>query len=100
MMLTSFIPNKVNLELPSIYFSNMIIESPEGRKAVVKPINSFPVSNSESFDTQFFEWSCHVLDVANELGELEEFFCWGWSPTLFFKALLTKGYKISWGASS
>ena len=86
--------------MPSIYFSSRNIESPEGRKAVVKPINSFALSKSESFDTQFFEWSCHVLEVASELGELDEFFCWGWSPTQFFKALSAKGYKIGWGESS
>ena len=82
--------------MPSIYFSSMLIESPEGKKAVVQPINSFALSKSASFDTQFCEWSCHVLEVASELGELDDFFRWGWSPTLFFKALSAKGYKIGW----
>ena len=74
----------------------MTIESPEGKKVIVSPINSFPPSEYEAVDTQYIEWSCHVMNKALELEELDTFFSLGWSPTLFFKALSAKGYKISW----
>lgn len=84
----------------SIDFDDFYIESPDGRRVLIRALNAYvPDFRNDGVlaeKRRDEKWYGQLVDTAAELGECKAFIDAKFNPKVFLEMLKAKGFKVYW----